>query len=229
MSAQEPTTSTPVRRWHFSLKTLLAAVVVVCATIGFIVLGRDLYQTRQELRKLRAETGHLSIDDRSQFHAIALEVAEPNTWRWRLFIPKGHRYSWNIAGEEIPKNEPPSGPSITGMSNERYWERDNEVLVTAKLRPINNDEWLLAVESRIGESKAQMYGASLKVSADKLRWMTEIPGVDGRVIGSRGTEVHDPHGPIILLQQRPCERQPDGSYRPSDHPMPGFMIWLEEI
>lgn len=229
MSVGESTRKSPGGRWHFSLRALLVAIVIICAVIGYIVLGRDLYQTRKDLRTLRAETGHLSIDDRSQLHAIAVEVAEPKTWRWRIFIPKGHQYSWNIAGEEIPKDEPPSGPSITGMSNEPYWERDNEVLVTAKLRPVSDDEWLLSVESRIGDSKAQMYGASLKIAADKLRWMTETPGVDGRVIGARGTETHDPRGPIILLQQRACERQPDGTYRPADHPMPGFMVWLEKL
>ena len=151
MSVGESTRESPGGRWHFSLRALLVAIVIICAVIGYIVLGRDLYQTRQELRTLRAETGHLSIDDRSQLHAIAVEVAEPKTWRWRLFIPKGHQYSWNIACEDIPKDEPPSGPSITGMSNEPYWERDNEVLVTAKLRPVSDDEWLLSVESRIGE------------------------------------------------------------------------------
>ena len=115
------------------------------------------------------------------------------------------------------------------MSNEPYWETDKEVLVTAKLRRIDDEYWQLSVESRIGNTKHQMHGASLRIPNDKLRWTSEISSVDGRVIGSRGTVVRDPKGPIILLQRRPCERQPDGTYQPSPNPMPGFMVWLQEL
>lgn len=58
--------------------------------------------------------------------------------------------------------------------------------------------------------------------------MTTVSSTDGRVIGSRGTAVEEADGPIILLQRRACEKQPDGSYQPSDKPMPEFMVWLSK-
>jgi hypothetical protein len=170
----------------------------------------------------------LTVDDRGQMHVVAVPADEPNTWQWRLFIPQGHRYSWHIAAEDIPQQSVPEKEGVTGYSNEPYWERDNEVLVTAKLRQGEDGQWRLSVISKIGDSKNQMAGATLQIPGENLRWMTEISCTDGQVAGSSGVKKLNPHGPIILLQRRPCEKQPDGSYRPSPGPMPGFMIWLEE-
>jgi len=194
--------------------------------IGSYVVGKRLQQAEHELRVLRAETGRLSIGDRSQVHVINVAVEEPNTWRWRLFIPKGHKYSWNLAAENIPQFEVPQQAGLKAHSYEPYWERDNEVLVTARLRREDDAQWRLSVESRIGDSKNQMSGGSLRIPAEKLAWNTQGASTDGRVAGNKGTQPYDPRRPIILLQRRPVARRADGSYGPSPDPMPGFMIWL---
>ena len=215
------------RRWfQFSLRTILLLILGLCATIGYFLNARKLYLAEQELHARRNESGYLSVDDRTQLHAIALNTDDPNTWRWRLFIPRGQRYSWNISSADIPQNDVPQEPEVAGHSNEPYWEQDHEVLVTARLRRTNDEFWELSVESRIGDSKDQMYGASLRIPDEKLRWMSEISSTDGQVIGGRGAELRDPDRPVILLQRRPCKKQADGSYLPSPDPMPGFMIWL---
>jgi hypothetical protein len=226
MSTEVPSLKSGPRRWAFSLRTLLLVVLVLCVALGFYLTGRRLREAERELRVLRDETGRLSVEDRTQFHAIALDGDEPNTWRWRLFIPKGHRYSWNLAAEDIPQHDPPRRAGTQGISNEPYWEQDNEVLVTARLRRLEDDAWQLSVESRIGDSQHQMYGATLRIPEEKLRWMFGGPGTDGQVLGSRGTATRGPEGPIILLQRRALERQADGSHQPSPGPMPGIMIWL---
>ena len=215
-------------RVRYSLGTLLIIVAVAGVIIGSYVVGTRLQQAERELRVLREETGRLTIDDRSQVHVINVAVDEPNTWRWRLFIPKGHKYSWNLAGENIPQLDVPQEAGVKVTSNEPYWERDNEVLVTASLRRQDDQHWRLSVESRIGESRHQIGGVSLEIPAEKLAWNnTPGPGFDGRVAGSSGTRLYEPRRPIILLQRRPLARQPDGSHKPSPDPMPGFMIWLQ--
>jgi hypothetical protein len=190
------------------------------------VVGTRLNEAERELRKLRSETGHLTIDDRSKIHVINVAVDEPNTWRWRLFVPKGQQYTWNLAAEDIPESDVPQRAAIRAGSNEPYWERDNEVLVTARLRE-EGDHWRLSVESKIGDSKNQMSGGAMKIPAEKLAWNTEGASTDGQVAGSAGVEIFDPHDPIILLQRRPLALLPDGTYGPSPDPMPGFMIWLQ--
>jgi hypothetical protein len=101
------------------------------------------------------------------------------------------------------------------------------VLVTATLRRQDETHWRLSVESRIGDSKNQMSGGSLKIPDEKLAWNTPGASTDGRVTGNSGTKLFEPRSPIILLQRRPVARQPDGTYAPSPDPMPGFMIWLQ--
>ena len=213
-------------RARYSLRTLLILVAASGVIIGSYVVGKRLQQAEHELRVLRAETGRLSIGDRSQVHVINVAVEEPNTWRWRLFIPKGHKYSWNLAAENIPQFEVPQQAGLKAHSYEPYWERDNEVLVTARLRREDDAQWRLSVESRIGDSKNQMSGGSLRIPAEKLAWNTQGASTDGRVAGNKGTQPYDPRRPIILLQRRPVARRADGSYGPSPDPMPGFMIWL---
>jgi hypothetical protein len=212
----------------YSLRTLLVVVAMACFAIGSYVIGTRLSEAERELRTLRNETGNLTVDDRSKVHVIALDSDEQNSWRWRMFVPKGRKYSLNISAESIPKDDVPPQAQMAGYSNEPYWERENEVLVTAKLRQLDDGNWRLSVSPRIGDSKNQMAGAALQIPKEKLQWMTEVSATDGRVAGSNGVKIFKASEPIILLQRRPCERQPDGSYQPSPNPMPGFMIWLKE-
>ena len=125
-------------------------------------------------------------------------------------------------------SSPPDKPEVSCVSNEPYWETSNTVLVTASLTEVEDGNWVLKVASKIGDSENQMAGATLKIPRDKIEWMKTMSSTDGQVIGSNGTVVRDPNGPIILLQRRPCEKQPDGSYQPSENPMPGFMVWLSK-
>ena len=179
-----------------SLLTFLLLAALFCLGVSHWNNSRQLSTILPELRQLRDEQGQLSIEDESKFHAVALD-SEPNTWRWRLFIPKGVRYKWNIACEDIPQNSPPTRPGVSTVSNEPYWENDNEVLVTARLREGENGNWTLSVTSKIGDSDNQMGNTALKIPAEKIEWMTNVGSTDGRIIGSRGTVARDPLAPIF--------------------------------
>jgi hypothetical protein len=167
------------------------------------------------------------VGDPKLIHAIALDSDNPRTWQWRLFIPKGNRYAWKLASGEIPRDGVPARSRV-GISNEPYWENDNEVLVTATLRRESESTWRFSVRSRIGGNKNQMGEADLEIPAEELQWMDKADCTDGRRLGDHGTEALDPRGPIILLQHRLCERLSDGSARPSKGAAPGFILWLEK-
>jgi hypothetical protein len=102
-------------------------------------------------------------------------------------------------------------------------------VLTARLREGQDGNWTLSIMSKIGDSKHQMSGGTLKIPREKIEWMSSVSATDGQVLGSCGTDVREVDGPIILLQRRACEKQPDGSYQPSNGPMPGFMIWLSNM
>src|SRR5690349_2881676 len=169
---------------RFRLRTLMIVVSVVGVIVGSYVMGTRLRRAERELQLLRNETGRLTIDDRSQVHVINVAVDEPDTWRWRLFIPKGQKYSWNLAAKDIPQHDVPQQAGVKAISNEPYWERDNEVLVTARLRRQDDTTWRLSVESLIGDSKNQMSGGSLDIPAESLAWHIKGASTDGRVAGN---------------------------------------------
>jgi hypothetical protein len=213
----------------FSLLGLLLLVLVVAVIIGYVVNAGRLHKAEQELRALRQETGHLTIDDHTKFHAVTVPDDDPNTWRWRIFLPKGHRYAWRIATKDIPQNSVPNkGVGIAGITNAPYWETDNEVLVTATLRKTEEGDWRLAVTPVMGQGKYQFYGCSVTIPKEELAWMFEV-STDGQVLGENGTVARDPDGPFIFVQRRPLKKQPDGTFQSSPDPMPGFMIWLEKL
>lgn len=218
--------SSPSSGPRFSLLAFLLAVTVVCLAVALWNTSTRLNSAESELRKLRNEAGYLTIDDRSKLHAVAIDTGEPNTWRWRMFVPKGVRYEWNIACEDIPMHSPPARPAASAVSNEPYWDTETEVLVTARLRKADEETWTLSVTSKVGDSNDQLGGTTLRIPREKIEWMGNTPSVDGQVLGARGTAVRDPDGPIILLQKRGrVIDPPDGNY---DVPLPGFMVWLSK-
>ncbi|MBI2826737.1 MAG: hypothetical protein HYX69_18855 [Planctomycetia bacterium] len=227
MNAESRTGVEPRGRFRFTLKTLLLFFIGIALVVGAGVNTWRLRTAERELNKLRNEAGYLSVSDRTKVHVIALEVDDPRTWKWRMFVPKGHKYQWRLAQGSIPLDSAPTH-GITGISNEPYWDSDGEVLITAKLSEADDGDWRLSVSSKRGDSKDQMGGATLTIPRDDLQWMSTVPATDGRVLGGSGAVAVDPAGPIVLLQRRACEKQPDGSYKPSTNPMPGFMLWLEE-
>jgi hypothetical protein len=222
-------------RVTYSVLGLLLLVFAAALIVGYVVnTGRlrkaeqELQVARRELQALRQETGQLTIEDRTKFHAVTVPMDEPNTWRWRVFLPKGHRYAWRIATKDIPQNTVPSRDVGTaGITNAPYWETDNEVLVTATLRKTDEGDWRLAVLPVMGQGKHKFYGHAVTIPKEDLAWMFQV-NADGQLLAHNGMVVRDPEGPFIFLQRRACERQPDGTDQPSPNPMPGFMIWLEK-
>lgn len=220
----------PRMKWSFSLRALLVVALVAALAIIAWNSSRRLDETKEDLSQLQEELGHvvgrLTVEDETKFHAIAVDVDEPNTWRWRLYVPQGLKYHWCVASKEIPRvGTPPH--RWGGTSNEHYWETGNEVLVTAKLREGEDGQWRLSVASEIAGDKPQMGGTTMPVPKEDLEWMFTVPSTESYVLGNRETAIFDPDGPILLLHRRSSERLPDGNFQPSDAPMPGFAVWLE--
>ncbi len=214
----------------FSLRTLLAATLMIALAFVAWNASRRLDEAQRDLSMLREELGHLvgrlHIEDESKFHAVEVDAEEPNTWRWRLFVPQGERYRWCLAHRDVPREGCPEQADWGGVSNEPYQETGNEVLVTARLRDAGDGSWRLSVESLIAGDRPQMGGATMVIPAEDLEWMFTIPSTEHFVLGSRETKVFEPQGDVLLLHRRARERLPDGSFQSNSGPMPGFALWL---
>src|SRR5437868_3369152 len=98
MSTDEQSSNIKTTRWRFSLQTLLLLVAIICLAVPLILQSLRLRDAEAELSKLRDETGRLTVKDRTRVHVMLVGGSnDPLSWKWRLFIPKGVRYGWNIA------------------------------------------------------------------------------------------------------------------------------------
>jgi len=226
MPPSESVSNAPTNRWRFGLRTMLLIMFIVGLTVALVVQSQRLWKADQELTRLRDETGRLTVNDRSKIHVIAVDTDEPNTWKWRMFIPKGLKYSWNVTYGQIPAAGMPRS-KMSGSSNESYDEVDKEVLVTASLHQMADGDWRLLVSPKISEIRAQMAGASLKIPDAEMEWTRKVPSREGSVLGSRGAETIDSGKPIVFVKWRSGELKPDGTFGPAADPMPGYMIWME--
>jgi hypothetical protein len=204
---------------------MLLVVAILCLAIPLILQSRQLRDAKIELRKLRDETGRLNVEDRSKVHVMYIGSPDDGTWKWRVFIPKGFRYGWNLASGDIPAKGLPKQPRYA-FWNAQGEGADKEVLVTASLQKTEKGDWRLAVGSRIGDSEEQMGGNSITIS-DQFMKRTQTGCVAGdTALGSNKTELLDPGKPIVLIRYRVCGKDADGQDTATDTPMPGYMIWM---
>jgi hypothetical protein len=203
---------------------MLILFAIVCLAIPLVIQSRRLRDAEIELSKLRDETGRLTITDRNKIHVLAVASAEPGSWRWRIFMPKGLRYGWSLAAGDIP------GKGLPKSKTDSFWnaqgeDQDREVLVTATLMRMENGDWRLSVSSRIGESDQQMGGGNISF-ADEI-WKSAHSGCEVReVLGSKAVKLIDPGEPIVLFVQRGCGTPPDGGQGPTEDATPGYAIWM---
>ena len=215
------------KQLRFSVRDLLVFSALLCATLYCWYVTRRLQDAEAELRQLRTETGRLTVEDNSLVHAIEIDTADPNSWRWRLFLPKGHRYSLNIASRDIPFEGVPNKPNSRSVSGEPYWERDNEVIVNARLAKTELGEWILSVDSRIGDSKNQLGSVTATVDAKDMAALAKSSSFQVNILGNDETDVCEPTEPIVLYRKRPMLKSPGGSTDFDKEPSSGLMIWLQ--
>jgi hypothetical protein len=61
-----------------------------------------------ENRQLRRELGHLILVDRTKVNVVRAEFGpEPNTWRWRVYVPPDAVCTVNVFSGHLPPNADP--------------------------------------------------------------------------------------------------------------------------
>jgi hypothetical protein len=80
------------KRLQFSLLGVFAATTIAALGISLYLTRSHLHALEAEVRRLRKETGHLSVEDTNKVHVIAVPGAGAMTWRWRVYLPGGHNF-----------------------------------------------------------------------------------------------------------------------------------------
>jgi hypothetical protein len=74
-------------RLRFSLLTVLLLTTIIAMAITITLLWCEIGPLRAEVRQLRSQLGELSIVDTETPYAIAIKTEEPDTWKWRVYLP----------------------------------------------------------------------------------------------------------------------------------------------
>ncbi len=181
---------------------------------------------------LRKAAGYLVIDDKKLIHGLTVKTYEPNTWKWRLFVPKGHRFVVRMAWGWVPDRGFPKGPS-----HDHPLGMDGEMTLEAKLRETKSkDDWSLDLtwqDEKLDLEKGAYvegitcsYGTSVVCPSSFMKNYSDQLSCSG--FGLDGTEIQNVDQPVVLLRSRFSKKVAQGAWIMPAGPSPGFVIWLEE-
>ena len=202
----------PRRRPRLSLLSLLLLVAVAATSLMSVQLWREVGPLRVEVRRLRNETGQLTVVDPEKIYAVAIATMDENTWKWRVHLPAGHNYRLvtnvgRIAGR------PPGMPRADWFSacgfNCAPEIQSGELMLTVTLSPDpthSNGPGHWNVRVRSDRGLGGVCGTLLEWLDDRRAWSVTS---DARVDGSQ-VELDVADG-VELLTIRRAEVTEDGA------------------
>jgi hypothetical protein len=211
-------------RFQFSLRSLLLFFLFFALLLTSIVMYWRLSQSEKEVKKIRDIAGYLKIEDENLFYALALESHEPWTWRWRVYLPAGYKYSWNIAVYNIRASGFPSDNCCSTDGSPR--KKETEAIVILSLRKDPENKWILNLQNQATDAKG---GIAIPISDQIANQFMTSSMSDTQCVGSIKAESHKLDEPIVFLRYRIGEKQPDGSWKITEKDAPGIMVWLQAV
>jgi hypothetical protein len=195
-------------RPRVSLLSVLVLLTIASMAIVIVQLWRELGPLREEVRRLRDETGTLVVEDPTKLHAIRVDTHDDMLWKWRIWVPAGSAYNLRATGAPIPKDGFPTRGAM--MSLHEPGEQYIEYRIDKYPR---NDQWRGTLRTR-----------DSSVGSDIHPWVTW----DTRTSRSNGVstraQTFEPGKKALLLRFRTSQKS---NAQDVEDPAEGFMVWLE--
>lgn len=225
------------RRSRVSLLTLVLLLTIAAMAVALWRMGQEVVPLRNELRALRAETGHVTVDDPTRLYAVRALTTEDNVARWRLYVPPGKQFFLHFEPWDVPKTGVPQSPrQRSGMP----LVGEGEFVFEFRLEEESASPPRL-IARLSGRNQTQVYGDKLELKERQERW------IKNEVTGGRtekwGGVMHEQvsaaaEEPLVLLRlraqrvvvsSRNAAGEPTGWYF-EDHPDPtdGVIIWVDQ-
>jgi hypothetical protein len=202
------------RRPQVSLFAALLLMTIVGMAIVMANLWREIAPMRTELRALRTELGHLTIDDPTKIQAITVSSDDERTSRWRIYIPPGELISIHCNVGDVPQTGIPR-PTDRAVPLDPV-----ENLVTLKFfRDELDGKW----KYRFGTSTATVRGMA---SDDKIWLVGDGFQPYGEGIGPAPLILPDFKSSYVLQRYRMSGRD-DPYPKNTTEPLRGFIVWLD--
>ncbi len=74
-------------RIHICVLTAFSLLAIAGLSVAVCQLWNEVVPLRSEVQLLRKQMGHLTIENSDLPHAIVVATDEPDTWRWRAYLP----------------------------------------------------------------------------------------------------------------------------------------------
>ena len=157
------------------------------------------------MRHLRRAMGILAVEDRSRIHVLPVDVQEPLTWRYRLYLPEDREYRIYEVTHNIPQEgfPPEDGASYSSI-------RSGETTITLKVQKDPKGHWIASVYTDSGS-------ASFGIPLAHAQWL-EKP-TQRNFFGPKA-ENFAADERIVLMRLRATSTVP----RPAT--TPGVMFWI---
>jgi hypothetical protein len=221
----------PNFRPRISILTALLLTAILGMAIVLVQLWRSVEPLRAENRRLRSELGYLSILDENKVYATEVASDEPDTHRYRVYIPKKgtfklHTRIFSIPGRPTAETKADWIATLlksrSGSSSEIA---PGEYTIDVKLRRNLDDEesWTMFI-SKQGKSAGSV-GSKMPWLNDRRAW-----SYSSDVSASDQIEA-DPNAGLVLFKiGQATVTGSNGSYsmyppdETKDHP--GVMLWI---
>jgi hypothetical protein len=206
------------RRFQYSLRSLLLFVLFFAMAVSCLTMYWKMKNAEEGLSYYRSLAGNLKIDDDKLFYAIALDSKEPNTWRWRVYIPKYSSISWHLDYCTMPPDQ--STGSITGESLISNEMEEAEIVLSLIEEQGNKAHIVAYFRSPKSNHKIEdsvIPSVFLQQIEEKMAEMERL--------GSRGMETRRPGEEITFLKIR--LKNSNGTKKPAQKPEPGITFTLK--
>jgi hypothetical protein len=197
--------------------------LIVALVASNVVSFRRLREVEPALEKLRNEVGELTVSDTGLVHVIAIPSYEDSTYRWRLHLPRGRKYTLHAVAGKIPEQGLPDGGSRDTLVSQPY---DPAVGGAQSLQTVavNRDQrgrWRLIIDNGV-QNITVLLPDSLKT------WLEESNGRTWSLAGREKTASMPKGEPLYLLRLRKTKELPGGAVTVDMQPTDGILVWIEE-
>jgi hypothetical protein len=204
----------PRFRPRISLLTALLLMTILGMAIVIVQLWREVGPIRAKVRQLREETGQLSIEDVTKFHAIEVMTGNELNWKWRVWVPQGETAILHFQLSNVPRIGVPVPRDSQTLQPGEHW------ITLSLTRESERKQWISNFAT-----KDTIETQFLRPDEYWFDWSDKTEASDGVINTTYVAKDNDKT--VVLKRLRVDQVRNSPTIHKSDKPTAGFIIWLD--
>lgn len=227
---REPTVKAGRFRLRMSLLTALLVMTIVGMVIVILESWRQIDAQRQEIGGLRKELGYLSINDENKIYVTQIPVNEPDTRRFRIFLPKNKTFTLYTRKFSVPGRKPDDSREAwlarllqaRRGSNQDIESGEHTIEVQIRQNPVPKDHWELSHRLLGIPSQTTATIPGLK---DRRAW-----SISSEPLMGKQQELNPADGVVLFALREGGVKETNGRFskiKPDEtKEAPGVILWI---